>query len=225
MSASHEDRMHEWRFRIGDAFPAESPLARFIVAVAQGMNDSLLANTLFVKSEKPYEHIYFFNLASSHLFEVAEMFRKAHGQWEEVRDFISTLDRDRRAEFESIAALAAPEAGWPGNRLKELRNSFFHYLRLDLGAANAGKLPLVRGLTEAIDTESSVIIEALFADEIFVKTLSANYEDDEYKRLVASLAQYQIALNNFAQVAVGRYLRNLPKGVVQHEVKAKNGAA
>src|SRR5438876_112511 len=93
-----ENVTHEWRFRIGDAFPADSPLARFIVAVAQGMNDSLLANTLFVESEKPYEHIYFFNLASSHLFEVAETFRKAHRQWEEVRNFVARLNADRQAD-------------------------------------------------------------------------------------------------------------------------------
>jgi hypothetical protein len=78
---------HEWTFRMRDAFPAESPLARFIVAVAQGMNDSILANDLFVRSERPYENIYLFNLVSSHLYEVAETFRQAHREWDEVRAF------------------------------------------------------------------------------------------------------------------------------------------
>jgi hypothetical protein len=91
---------HEWRFRIGAALPSDSPVARFIVAVAAALNDNLLSNTLFVESEKPYEHIYFFNLASSHLYEAAETFRQAHREWQEVREFVAALDDDRRGEFD-----------------------------------------------------------------------------------------------------------------------------
>lgn len=60
-------------------------------------------------------------------------------------------------------------------------------------------------------------IRALFADEVFVKSLTADYEVGELERLVASFAEYQPALNRFAQAAVGRYLRDLPEGVVQFE--------
>lgn len=87
---------HEWRFRIGDAFPADSPLARFIVAVARGMDDTVLANTRFVEAEKDYERLYFFILANSHLYEAAETFHKAHKEWEEVREFVGSLDEERQ---------------------------------------------------------------------------------------------------------------------------------
>jgi hypothetical protein len=215
---------HEWHFRIGDAFPADDPLARFIVAVGQAMNDTSLANSLFVQSERPYEHVYFFNLASSHLYEAAETFRQAHREWEEVRDFIAALEPVRQEEFASISALADPTAEWPGNRLKELRNSFFHYLRLDRAAAEAGRLPLQAGLAQAADHDGQVIIErggplngirALFADEVLLNALSADFEEDEFERLAASFGQYQPALNRFAQAAVGRYLRERPEGVVE----------
>jgi hypothetical protein len=188
------------------------------------MNDNLLANGLFVEAVRPYERVYFFNLASSHLFEAAETFRQAHQEWLEVRDFVKSLDAERREDFAAITALAGPTAGWPGNRLKELRNAFFHYLRLDRAAASAGRLPLVTGLTGAASMEGRLVIErggplngirALFASEIFIKTLTANYDDGEFERLVTALAEYQTALNRFAQAAIGRYLRNLPRGVVQ----------
>jgi hypothetical protein len=87
MEGSARQRTHEWRFRIGAAFPADNPLARFIVAVARAMDDTVLANGLFVQSEQSYKLLYFFNLASSHLYEAAETFRKAHNEWDEVQEF------------------------------------------------------------------------------------------------------------------------------------------
>jgi len=190
------------------------------------MDDTVLANSRFVEAEKDYERLYFFILANSHLYEAAETFHKAHREWEEVREFVGSLDEERQQEFARITALAEQDAEWPGNRLKDLRNSFFHYLRLDRAAANAEQLPLQRGLTEAADMESQLIIEgggplngirALFADEVFVKSLTADYEEGELERLVVSFAEYQPTLNRFAQAAVGRYLRDLPEGVVQFE--------
>jgi hypothetical protein len=62
-----------------------------------------------------------------------------------------------------------------------------------------------------------------------VKSLTANYErgeegeEVELERLVASFAEYQPALNRFAQTAVGRYLRDLPEGVVQFSEGAVDG--
>jgi hypothetical protein len=217
---------HRWRFRIGEAFPADSPLARFIVAVAAGMNDNVLANGLFVESERDFEHLYFFSLANSHLYEVAETLHKAHREWEEVRDFVDALDEARQQDFTMIKALAEPAGDWPSNRLKELRNMFFHYLRLDGAAVDAGRLPLLRGLADAADMEGEVVIEAggplngiraRFTDEVFVKALTATYENGELERLVAALADYQPALNRFAQAALGRFLRELPDGVVASE--------
>ena len=45
---------------------------------------------------------------------------------------------------------------------------------------------------------------AMFADEVFIKTLTADYDDDELERLVTALVKYQPALNRFAQAALGR---------------------
>lgn len=226
MGGADDNIRHEWRFKIGAAFPSESPLARFIVAVGGALNDNVLSNSFFVKSEEPFEHLYFFNLASSHLYEAAEILRKAHREWEEVRDFVAGLDEDRRKEFERIAALADPAADWPGPRLKEIRNSFFHYLRLDRAAAEAGHLPLAHGLHAAADVEGVLVsdptwplsgIRALFADEVAIKTVTDNFDDGELERLVAALADYQGDLSRFAQGALGRYLREQPDGVVAYE--------
>jgi hypothetical protein len=170
-----------------------------------------------------YEHVYFFNLASSHLYEAAETFWKAHREWPQVRDFVAALDHEHQTDFTRVSALASPSAVWPAERLKTLRNSFFHYLRLDRGAADAERLPLVEGLRGIDDEHGRVVIEAggvltgirsIFADDVLVNTIAADYDDGELDRLVAALPDYQAALNRFAQAALGRYLRSLPDGVV-----------
>lgn len=224
------ERRREWTFQISEAFPADSPLARFVVTAAHAMNDSDFANSRFVSAKEDYERIYFFMLASSHLYEAAEAFHQGHREWDEVRKFVESLDEEHQQDFAKVTGLAAPGAAWPAQRLKDLRNSFFHYLRLDRAAADAGRLPLVDGLKAAADSEGRLVIEpdgiltgirAVFADEVFVSTISADYEDGELKRLVAALADYQPALNRFAQAAVGRYLNQLPEGVL-HEAEEED---
>ena len=80
------------------------------------------------------------------------------------------------------------------------------------------------GLKGAIDAEGRLVVEAggvlsgiraLFADEVFVKTLTADYEEGELERLIATFGGYQPTLHRFAQMALGRYLRNLPNGTVR----------
>jgi hypothetical protein len=226
MTTPPDQTTQRWTFRIGDVFDADDPLARFIVAVAAALNDNHLSNTLFVESEKPYEHIYFFNLASSHLYEAAEAFLRAKREWPQVEEFIASLGEERQAEFERISALARPDADWPGSRLKTIRNSFFHYLRLDRAAAGADQLPLMRGLREAEDLEGVLtrepgtplaLIRAFFADEISLQALVQDFDEQELERLAAVLGDYQADLNRFAQGAVGRFLRDQPEGVVSYE--------
>lgn len=216
------------RFRIGDVFPADDPVARFLVAIAATLNDTLLANRRFVAAEQPFESIYFFNLASSHLYEAAEVFYRADREWPEVRALVQALDDDSQGRFARIAALAAPNADWPGPRLKELRNSFFHYLRLDRAAAEAGRLPIRGAIEAAADMDGLLIlappnevgipiIRSFFADEVLIKAITLDYEDGESERLIATLANYQGDLNKFSQVALGRYFREQQEGVVTHD--------
>jgi hypothetical protein len=62
-------------------------------------------------------------------------------------------------------------------------------------------------LQAAADVEGVLVIEpsgplggirALFADEVAIKTLTDDYEDDELRRLIGELANYQADLNRFA---------------------------
>jgi hypothetical protein len=226
--AANENVVQEWRFNIGEAFPADDPVARFTVAVAGVLNDNLLSHTLFVESNEPFRLLYFFNLASSHLYEASETLLRARNEWREVREFVDALDQERRGEFERVVALADQNPPWPGQRLKDIRNSFFHYLRLDRAAYDAGRLPLALGLQTAADLDSSLVsepggplsgIRAKFADQAAISAITSDYEDGEYERLIVALADYQGDLNRFAQAVVGRYIRELSDGIVTHETR------
>jgi hypothetical protein len=219
-------------FRIGDAFPADDPLARFVVAVAQAVNDNELSNRLLIEA-KDYERLYFFALASSHLYEAAETFRQAHREWRDVEAFIATLKPEYQKDFERVSSLAAPSAAWPANRLKSLRNSFFHYLRLDRAAADAGQLPIVEGVRGVAQEEGTLIVEAggvltgirsLFADDVLVSRLAAEYEDGELERLADALPDFQGGVSRFGRAALGKYLGTLPQGVLR-DMKAEGSSS
>jgi hypothetical protein len=144
--------LRELRFKVGDALPADDPLARFVLVVSMGLNDNSLSNTRFVNTKEPYELLYFFRLASGHLHELAKRLRRAHEEWPEVQEFVADLQEDFRHDFESIVRLADPNDD-VGQKLERFRNEFFHYPDLRRKTAERGKLPLMQALTDAADTE------------------------------------------------------------------------
>lgn len=217
----------EWSFRIANAFPADDPVARFVVVVSLGLNNTLLVNELFVSADADSRNdlIYLFNTASGHLWELAGVLRRASEEWKEVRDFVADLDEEYRQDFVRITDLAAPtDLSGIGARLKNLRNRVFHYPRLDRKTAERKRLPLVRALRSAADMESNVVVDpnrgrlsgirAVFADEIFVKFLTNDYGEGEFEDLVERMTELQGTYYRFAQAALGAYLHKLPKGVV-----------
>ena len=63
------------RFRVGDAFPADQPLARFVVVLLLALNDLLPRNERLTEDRDdelpPHERLYLARLVGSHLFELA----------------------------------------------------------------------------------------------------------------------------------------------------------
>ena len=55
MNEADEQELRELRFKVGDALPADDPLARFILVVSMGLNDNSLSNTRFVNTKEPYD--------------------------------------------------------------------------------------------------------------------------------------------------------------------------
>ncbi len=83
--------LRELRFKVGDALPADDPLARFVLVVSMGLNDNSLSNTRFVNTKEPYELLYFFRLASGHLHELAKRLRRAQAAAQAVDVVLAVL--------------------------------------------------------------------------------------------------------------------------------------
>jgi hypothetical protein len=218
-----QQEIRELRFEVGDALPADDPLARFILVVSMGLNDNSFSNTRFVNTAEEYELLYFFRLASGHLHELANRLRVAHEEWPEVRDFVAGLQQEYRDDFAAIVQLADPKDE-TGRKLDRIRNEFFHYPDLRRKTAGRGKLPVMKALREGAKDDGTISlgedalggVRAHFADELGGKLVMAHLGLDasDQKALVKKLANVQAAYGRFAQAALGRYLHDLPDGVV-----------
>src|SRR4051812_40280120 len=98
--------MRRYEFTIGDVFPADDPVARWLVTISVGMNEVVLANTKFEAGEQDFENLYFFRLASTHLWELAKFISQTYTAWEEVGAFVDGLSEAAREHFEAIKQIA-----------------------------------------------------------------------------------------------------------------------
>ena len=82
------------RFRIGDAFPAERPTARFVVVFLLALNDLLPGNEMLMTESDdelpPHERVYLAGLVGSHLFELATFLDEAPPQFPLIAQFLET---------------------------------------------------------------------------------------------------------------------------------------
>jgi hypothetical protein len=220
---SDTDELRQWAFRLGDVFKSDDPVARFVVVVAIGLNDNILANRAFVEHDEPHELLYFFHLASGHLWELAERLEDAWQEWEPVQEFVKSLPVEYQNDFASITALIDPEDP-TGRLLSRIRHQFFHYPHLRKSTADRQRLPLQRVLKDGADAEMSLVagggglgggIRARFADDILVRLMTLTVDETELQPLLARLGELQAAFNRFAQMALGRFLAELPTGVLR----------
>src|SRR4051794_17125190 len=99
------------RFKIGDAFPADDQLARWMTICAMALNDLLYVNRLLVPrreeevESEDYENVYLARVAGAHLFEIAKFLDHAHRRVPTISEFIDGLDPDPKAAYEKVKAV------------------------------------------------------------------------------------------------------------------------
>lgn len=86
------------RFEIGEAFPADDQVARWMTVCAMALNDLFLVNRwLFPRLEEkipsePHETFYLGRAAAAHLFEAAAFLRRTE-RIPPVKEFVGSLAR------------------------------------------------------------------------------------------------------------------------------------
>jgi hypothetical protein len=197
--------MPRYEFTIGDIFPADDPVARWLVTISAGLNDLLLANQHFRDSRAEHETLYFFRLASAHLWELAKFITETYDSWDEIRAFVDGLQPQAREALEAIRRVAKTgDLSTVGTELVQIRDLFSHYQRMNPQVRDRPRDPITRALQEVAenmgDVEVGVTFDDLrlgYADEVIGKTLM---------RLIPEEADQQRVLEGLAE-GVGHTLR------------------
>jgi hypothetical protein len=209
------------RFRIGDAFPADQAVARFVVVLMMALNDLLPLNERLTEETDdalpPHERLYLARLVASHLFELATFLEEVPGRFQEIDAFLAGLLEEAQEQRRTIIAVAKGQRGEFADQLERLRNHFFHYARL-LSAAPEQE-ELLKALAEHANRRGEIRIGKLFKDfrARFADDIAAELTltDEDAEPFVAELAELSTACMNFAYAVIGAYTDSRPEGTFE----------
>ena len=221
------------RFKIGDAFPARDPVARFITGLAMISNDWLrsVEDMFNLKGHTPEEvgrRISLFRRQAALVHEAATFITDARRMFPHVASFVDGLEVRARDSCERV--LGAADAGSPhylGDWLEDHRNVTHHYPKMHPVAAQHGQEEMANALGEAAEIESTIDSGLRFGDARF------RYADEVGVQLLPrlddltwmeGLRDTAIALSDFAQRAAQAYLEARPAGTFAVEAGASNSA-
>lgn len=207
------------------AFPADDPVARWVMNLSIALNDLRAVATYATREEQPeHERIYFVRIFASHLREVAKLVTLDYDNREDIREYVDGLPEVVQAARRAAAnALNAPLPSLPGSQLwkemKRLRDDTFHY---------ASDNPSQRRLQAAMDTVAEADgvyalsddgwLRADYADLVVVNRMHPYGEDDDdltvTMELHTAITEFSGLVANFIHLVEATYLNTLPDGRV-----------
>lgn len=209
------------RFKIGDAFPAHDPVARFVTGLAMISNDWLRSfeDLLGLEGDTHEEtgrRVSLFRRQAALVHEAAVFITDARRMFPQVAAFVDGLEPEARHGCEHvIAAVDRGSDKYLGDWLEGHRNVTHHYPKMHPAAAEHGREEMANALADAADIESTIDSGRRFgdarfryADEIGVQLLPS-IEDTSW---VERLRDTAMALAEFAQRAARAYLQTRPDG-------------
>src|SRR4051794_36573829 len=212
--------MSALRFKVGAAFPADEPVARFVTGLAMICNDWLRfmgdfailseASNVDGDDEAAARHVAIFRLQAALLHEAATFATTAQRKFPEIARFVDELDETARSDFLRLAGVLDKTSDVFGPWLKAHRDTTFHYPELDPQKARNGREEMSRALAKAAAIESEIAevdgafgtIRFHFADQVGAQLLP-NVQDGWVLDAFGSAGE---ALTRFAQLAVNAYL-------------------
>jgi hypothetical protein len=211
-----DDRPTVIEFQIGEAFPSDAPVARWLTALAMSHNDVRHGNLRLLEADEDdaATRLYYLRLVAGHFYEIAGDLKRDRDEWQEVRAFINGLSAQARRDLDHVIQ----GADQLDRRLGIVRNTAFHYLELNRRDAAKGREKLQQALTDASGLTGRATvggdfkeIRFHFADEVLVQLLG---DDREMGALLEGLQSGVVALWRFVHAAFKRYLNELPEGVL-----------
>lgn len=210
------------RFKIGDAFPADDQLARWMTICAMALNDLLYVNRLLVPRLKEevesddYETVYLARVAGAHLFEIAKFLDQTHRRIPAIRAFVDGLDPDPKAAYEKVRSVGPNGSSEFARHLGDARGQVFHYSELIPHAEDREDLRAAIGehaesIGEIRDEGAPITgFRARFADDIAVELTFGDRPLDE-REYVTQVSEHIAAYLEFAFAAIPAYVQRLPR--------------
>jgi hypothetical protein len=209
------------RFTIGDAFPADDAVARFVTVLAMMSNDwlRLIKQMLDVDDSDDDAaglRVMSFRYQASLHAEAAGFISDARRMFPEVEQFVAGLSESARAQCQQVLdGLNPTSPRYLGAWLTSHRNVTFHYPEMHPEKAQHGREEIMEGLRDAAAKESIIRIPDApydlrfdFADEVIVEWLPA---DADHAPIVG-LREGVLALADFVREAAEAYLNSRPSG-------------
>jgi hypothetical protein len=210
------------RFKMGAVFPADDPVARFVMACSIALGDLRVAADYAVRPDQPdHERIYFVRLLISHMREAVKLVVFEHRDREEVQTFVAGLPTETRDTLKLISKKADPEAGDSVFAdLKRVRDDTFHYAREgEDGGRLEATLREVAGY-EGVYRLSGDRLRAEYADLVVVNAMHPFAPTEaETRKLAEEMQQRTVDLldpvSTFLQDVEVGWLKDHP-AVTQH---------
>jgi hypothetical protein len=207
--------MTQISFKIGEAFPADDPVARFVTVVAMISNDWLrLMHDMWLLDGEDEETqarlLTNYRLQAGLHYEAAAFLKTSRSRFSEVRAFVDGLPPRAREEYEQVIGGIDPGSEhFHGKWLKDNRNRVFHYSKLN------SREPVSKALRAAGEQCGTITADESFdsarfgfADKVAVQWLPDTEGD---AGAMEALRVSVMALAQFAQRAANVYLSS--KGI------------
>jgi len=214
---------HRLSFRIGEAFPADDPVARWLTVLAMASNDFFRMFRWVDCAETLGTRLLAFRIQAAAIFEAATNLREAIRLVPEVRSFCGSLVTEgREAADRIVAAVDKKSEHYIGDWAEPHRNLTFHYPKMHPKAAEHGNEEIKTALKCAADLEGAITADDSFgsvrfgfADEVALKFLPDATPEDAVA--LAAVRDTGLALACFVQHAANAYLEKLlSEGTVQY---------
>lgn len=219
------------RFEIGEAFPAEDPVARFVTMLAVICNDVVRTAEEMARVD--------LNRSREEQARQVRIIRWLLATHFEAVDFIKESERRNRGPIAKLLA-RSPEAEvmlrrvlettnpsserYFGASLKTARNTTFHYSTVDPNTVRHGTEDVFNALTSAADATDTIEARGThvrdlrfwFADQVVLEWLPPINEQGE---LINRIMAANDELIHFTEHVVALHLTALPTGVVMWEIE------
>jgi hypothetical protein len=201
-------------FKVGRAFAAEDPVARWATVLSMAANNAIYLNVRLVEGDLPPElNMYYFRLLAAHFFEAARWLGETRASWPEIDRFVNSLDAANQERFEKIADFASQRNRFYAN-LSRSRSTLFHYPTMHPDRDAAGAEELANAMREVADAdgwiesgEDYASFRATFADDVALQFLSTDNQETE--ELMEELRGPVFELVEFTEAVLLAHLKSL----------------